>query len=91
MNYTLRVLDDELPRLFASLLLNFYINRTNIMSDNLREIVDDGLINYDLSLDHKAYTITVKRFLVAILLGMFSSKKWDGINTSTGTIVVKDD
>ena len=91
MNYNLKVLDDELPRLLASLLLNFYINRTNILSDNLREIFDNELINYNLSLDYKAYTIKVKRFLIAILLGMFSSKKWGGINTSNGIIVVKDD
>jgi DNA (cytosine-5)-methyltransferase 1 len=91
MNYNLKVLDDELPRLLASLLLNFYINRTNIMSDNLREIFDNELINHNLSLDYKAYTIKVKRFLIAILLGMFPSKKWDGINTSNGIVVVKDD
>ena len=89
MNYNLKVLDDELPRLLASLLLNFYINRTNILSDNLREIFDNELINYNLSLDYKAYTIKVKRFLIAILLGMFSGKKWNGINTSNGIIVVR--
>ena len=89
MNYNLKVLDDELPRLLASLVLNFYINRTNFLSHNLREIFDSKLKNYTSSLDYRAYTIKIKRFLIAILLGMFSGKKWNGINTSNGTIVVK--
>ena len=35
------------------------------------------------------YQIKVKRFLVAILLGMFAGKKWDGKYTANGSIVVK--
>jgi len=34
--------------------------------------------------------VKVKRLLVAILLGFFAGKKWDGNYVSNGTIVVKE-
>jgi len=91
MQYNLNVLDEEMPKILASLVLNFYKNRTNKLRENLKEIFDNHLSLKNKILDYDAYVIKVKRFLIAVLLGMFSSKKWDGTFSSNGTIIVKQD
>ena len=91
MQYNLMVLDNEMPELMANLILNFYKNRQNSLKNNLEGIYKNESNESSFSLDYSGYEIKIKRFLVAILLGMFSGKKWDGNFTSNGTIVVKTD
>ena len=90
MHYNLNLLDSELPEITSRLLLNFYLNRCNSISDNLENLHSQKQFAEGLS-DHDSHKIKVKRFLVAILLGLFAGTKWDGKFSSNGTIVVRAD
>lgn len=89
MQSNLEILDDGMPLLISKMLINFYLNRVSSVNENLQSIVrnDDELNESKIGLD--GYQIKVKRFLVAILLGMFTGKKWDGKFTANGSIIVK--
>jgi DNA (cytosine-5)-methyltransferase 1 len=89
MQYNLSVLDSEMPSIVSDMLLNFYLNRENNISSNLADLYVKKKHNRLIDLD--GATIKVKRFLVAVLLGLFTGKKWDGKYSSNGTIVVKND
>ena len=91
MYYNLKVLDSDLPDLVAQMLLNFYTNRTSSLAENLKETYENELSYKENDIDILGYEIKLKRFLVAILLGMFSGKKWDGKYTSNGSIIIKKD
>jgi len=86
MQYNLSMVDSLIPEIVSTMLLEFYLNRTNSISDNLEKIYNSGkTFNTDLI----SLQVKVKRLLVAILLGFFAGKKWDGNYVSNGTIVVK--
>ena len=89
MQSNLEILDDGMPLLISKMLINFYLNRVSSINENLQSLVksDEELNGSKIGLD--GYQIKVKRFLVAILLGMFTGKKWDGKFTANGSIVVK--
>lgn len=89
MQKNLEILDDGMPSLISKMLINFYLNRISSVDDNLIKLVrnDTELHSSIIGLD--GYQIKLKRLLVAILLGMFSGKKWDGKFIANGSIVVK--
>jgi DNA (cytosine-5)-methyltransferase 1 len=61
------------------------------LSDIIDYLCDKTDILNDLDIDDKAMLIDkLKKFLVAILLGFFAGKRWDGSYESNGTIVVKE-
>lgn len=91
MQYNLSVLDRDLPFIVSKMLLNFYLNRRNKLSDNLENLYKSPEYNMHDLIDFQGSTIKVKRLLLAILLGLFSGKKWDGKFLANGTIVVKED
>ena len=41
--------------------------------------------------DLLSYQVKIKRFLISVVLGMFTGKKWDGKNLAEGMILVKSD
>ena len=87
MEYNLSMVDSSIPEIVSKMLLEFYLNRTNAISNNLENIYNSGnTFNTDLL----SLQVKVKRLLVAILLGFFAGKKWDGNYVSNGTIVVKE-
>lgn len=90
MDYNLSLVDTILPELVAKMLLEFYINRTSLIEKNLHNIFQRqellGISDSDIGF----FKVKLKRFLVAILLGFFAGKKWDGKYVSQGTIVVKE-
>ncbi len=90
MQYNLDVLDDGLANLIAKMLLQFYKNRTSKFINSLHEVYKSDSEYKDSNIDVKGYEIKLKRFLVAVLLGMFSGKRWDGKFSSNGSIVVKE-
>lgn len=90
MAYNLKIIDSMMPYILAQMLLEFFIKRNNILSENLTSIYYQNLLE-DLTDDLPALTIKVKRFLVGVLLGFFAGKKWDGKYSSNGMIVVKED
>lgn len=91
MNYNLHVIDQAMPSLMASMLLNFYLRRQNSIAGNLHDLHKRNYSDASDPIDEDANAIKIKRFLVAVLLGLFSGKKWDGKFTSNGAIVVKAD
>ena len=86
MAYNLSLVDTIIPELVSTMLLEFFINRTNSVSKNLNNIFKVGnTFNTDLN----SLQVKFKRLLVAVLLGFFAGKKWNGKYISNGTIVVK--
>jgi DNA (cytosine-5)-methyltransferase 1 len=78
-----------MPLLISKMLINFYLNRVSAVNENLQSLVKDDEVLNGSKIGLDGYQIKVKRFLVAILLGMFTGKKWDGKFTANGSIVVK--
>lgn len=87
MEYNLSMVDSLIPEIVSTMLLEFYLNRTNGISSNLKKIFNNG---NKFGSDLTSLQVKVKRLLVAILLGFFAGKKWDGRYVSNGTIVVKE-
>jgi DNA (cytosine-5)-methyltransferase 1 len=90
MHYNLNTLDSELPDVTSKLLLNFYLNRFNSISENLENLHAQNKFAEGIS-DYDSHKVKIKRLLVAILLGLFAGTKWDGKFSSNGTVVVKAD
>jgi DNA (cytosine-5)-methyltransferase 1 len=91
MNYNLAVLDAELPELISMLLINYYFNRYNSISENLANLHLLNNFKNKSIVDEKGHIIKIKRLLIAALLGFFTGTNWDGKFTSNGTIVVNSD
>jgi len=91
MNYNLKMVDSVLPEIVGYLLLAFYHSRISKLSDIVDYLCDKTTILTDLDINDKAMlSDKLKKFLVAILLGFFAGKKWNGSYESNGTIVVKE-
>jgi len=87
MEYNLSMVDSSIPEIVSTMLLEFYLNRTNGINSNLENVFNNvNAFGSDLI----SLQVKVKRLLVAILLGFFAGKKWDGNYVSNGTIVVKE-
>jgi DNA (cytosine-5)-methyltransferase 1 len=87
MEYNLSMVDSLIPEIVSNMLLEFYLKRTNVISANLENVFNN--VN-TFGSDLISLQVKVKRLLVAILLGFFAGKKWDGNYISNGTIVVKE-
>ncbi len=87
MEYNLSMVDSLIPEIVSTMLLEFYLNRTNSISSNLKNVFNHG---NTFGSDLISLQVKVKRLLVAILLGFFAEKKWDGHYISNGTVVVKE-
>jgi DNA (cytosine-5)-methyltransferase 1 len=91
MAYNLRLIDSKMPEILAAMLIEFFINRKSLISENITSVYAQGLLKERTEDDLEALIVKVKRFLVGVLLGFFTGKKWDGKYVSNGTIVVKED
>ena len=90
MAYNLKLIDTFMPKILSEMLLEFFINRTSSISKNIASVIETNRLVEPIENDLNYLEVKIKRFLVAILLGLFSGKKWDGKYTSNGTIVVKE-
>jgi len=90
MHYNLSMVDSMMPKLLAHMLLEFFIHRTSSIKDNIEKVANSPLFHMPHPNDLLALQVKVKRLLVAVLLGFFAGKKWDGHYISQGTIVVKE-
>ncbi|MEM8829090.1 MAG: HpaII family restriction endonuclease [Cyanobacteria bacterium P01_G01_bin.19] len=70
----LKKVDSLMPDILASILLKYYSGEGSKISDL---VTDENEI------------CRVKDYLKSILLGMFSSKKWDGNYTANGSILIR--
>jgi len=87
MEYNLAMVDSLIPDIVSTMLLEFYLKRTNRISANLSAIFRSG---NTFNTDFISLEVKVKRLLISILLGFFAGTKWDGHYVSNGTIVVKE-
>ncbi|UOH78695.1 HpaII family restriction endonuclease [Ornithobacterium rhinotracheale] len=89
MHYNLDLVDSQMPKLLALMLIEFHKNRNNNLESNLTQVFNQ--YQNEFSTDLSGLRIKIKKLLVAILLGFFGGNKWDGQYTAKGTIVVKND
>ncbi len=87
MEYNLSMVDSLMPDIVSTMLLEFYLNKTNGISSNLENVFNN--VN-TFGSDLVSLQVKVKRLLVAILLGFFAAKKWNGNYVSNGMVIVKD-
>ena len=91
MRYNLELIDSNMPEIIAKMLIEFFVNRTSSIKKNTKKIICSKSLNTSNSEDLQSLEIKIKRLLVAILLGFFADKKWDGRYNTKGIIVVKND
>lgn len=90
MKYNLELIDSNMPEIISKMLIEFFVNRTSSIKKNTQKVVSATKLNTSNPEDFQSLEIKIKRLLVAILLGFFAGKKWDGHYNAKGTIVVKD-
>lgn len=76
----LQMIDSILPEVLAEILLNSYITGEK----NLRKLFTDGNVYSNPTIAKKK----LEDFLIAISLGMFPSKKWNGEYTANGGLII---
>ena len=62
-----------MPSLLSEMLIEFYKNRESKLSSNLNNIYNNVLLKSSTE-DLLSYQVRIKRFLISILLGMFTNK-----------------
>ncbi|MGB1253594.1 MAG: HpaII family restriction endonuclease, partial [Candidatus Promineifilaceae bacterium] len=90
MQYNLELVDSEMPKIIALMLLEFYLNRTSLVEDNIANVYATHFANTETNRDLQFFQVKVKRLLVGALLGFFAGSKWDGKYIANGTIIVKE-
>ena len=71
----LMLVDSKMPEILSEILLSYYLGKGSKLSE----------------LETNPQKVArLQSYLKAVLLGMFSSKKWDGYEKSTGSILVKN-
>ncbi len=89
MEYNLSMIDSNMPNIVAQMLLQFFVNRTSSIKQNVRNVFKNNAINNKFE-DLNSLKVKIKRLLLAILLGFFAGKKWNGKYIANGIIVVKE-
>ncbi len=85
MDFNLKMVDSEMPKIIGQILLLFYKERTSSLAD-----ITDKLLGDKKDEDRKILlTSKIKKLLVDILLGFFAGTKWNGSYEANGTIVMK--
>lgn len=86
MDFNLRMVDSEMPKIIGQMLLCFYKERTSSLTEIVKKILEgNDDIDNEILLKSK-----IKKLLVDILLGFFAGSKWNGSYESNGTIVMKN-
>jgi DNA (cytosine-5)-methyltransferase 1 len=91
MRYNLELIDSNMPKIISQMLIEFFVNRTYSIKKNIQKIISAKNLKTPNSEDFQSLEIKIKRLLVAILLGFFAGKKWNGHYNAKGMIVVKND
>lgn len=85
MEFNLKMIDSEMPKVVGEILLCFYKERISSMKKITEKITGKNQDD-EILLKNK-----IKNLLVGILLGFFAGTKWNGEYESNGTIVMKND
>ena len=92
LKLNLQLIDSDLPKILAEMLLIKYSNSGVATTDNtLRVLEKANPLNYDLSLGHPFYAYKIKNFLTDVALGMTPSAIWKGTYDATGGIIIVKD
>lgn len=93
LRLNLQLIDSDLPKIIAELLLIKYSNSGTATTYNtLQQLNTSNPLNYDLNFGHPFYEYKVKNFLTDVALGMTPSSIWKGTYDATGGIlIVKED
>ncbi len=90
MEGNLKRVDSLMPLIIGELLLCFYGKRISKLKDILTEIDQNSDLNTKINYGKKIdLNLKIKNLLVAILLGFFPGREWDGEYLANGTIVMK--
>lgn len=85
MEFNLKMVDSEMPKIIGELLICFYKERTANLKDISKKIVKSNDKDELVLIETK-----LKKLLIDILLGFFAGSKWNGSYESNGTIVMKN-
>lgn len=86
MDFNLKMVDSEMPKIIGEILLLFYKKRISSISK-----ITDKLLGDSKDEDQRLLlTSKIKKLLVDILLGFFAGTKWNGSYEANGTIVMKN-
>jgi DNA (cytosine-5)-methyltransferase 1 len=86
MDFNLKMVDSEMPKIIGQILLLFYKERTSSLADITNKLLGDTKDE-----DRKILlTSKIKKLLVDILLGFFAGTKWNGSYEANGTIIMKN-
>jgi type II restriction enzyme len=89
LKLNLQLIDSDLPKILAELLLIKYSNSgTATIYNTLKQVQKNNPLCYDLSLGHPFYEYKIKNFLTDVALGMTPSAIWKGVYDATGGIII---
>ncbi len=92
LKLNLQLIDSDLPKILANLLILRYTKNKKQLIDLLSELNNSNPLSFDLSLGHPFYEYKLKNFLTDSALGMTPATLWTGKYDATGgIIIVKED
>ncbi|MEY4904715.1 MAG: Type restriction endonuclease HpaII [Bacteroidota bacterium] len=93
LKLNLQLIDSDLPKILAELLLIKYSNSgVSTLAWLVKTINNKNPLNFDLSFGHPFYEYKIKNFLTDSALGMTPASIWTGKYDATGgIIIVKED
>lgn len=92
LELNLKIIDSDLPKILASLLLLKYSTpRLDLLEDAVEQLTKENPLKYDLSKGHPFYEYKIKNFLTDSALGMTPTTIWKGQYDATGGIIIVKD
>lgn len=87
MQQNLEMIDQDMPNLMATMLLEYFRNDTKHISESFSKTISK--ITSDKVTASKSYDL-LKQLLISKLMGFSSGKKWNGVINRQGVVVIKD-
>jgi len=88
----LRRIDTVLPEILAEIIKTYYRKPVRSLVELIDKLDEIESLKSEYGLGKADYVYKIKKFLVAIALGMTPAKKWDGLTVAHGGyIIVKED
>ncbi len=87
MDFNLRMVDSDMPKLIGKILLLFYKDRISSITEITKKLLEENNTPDNETL----LTTKIKKLLIDNLFGFFPGTKWNGIYSANGTIVMKKD
>ena len=89
LQLNLQLIDSDLPRILAELLLLKYSTAGNaLLSTTMEQLTKNNPLDFDLSQGHPFYEYKIKNFLTDSALGMTPATIWTGQYDANGGIII---